>query len=237
MSERRYDEDEVAQIFERATEAQKASLPASRGGDGLTLAELQDVGREVGLTPELVERAARSLDSTSRPQDRKILGLPVGVGRTVEFDRPLTDAEWHRLVVDLRETFDARGKLGDQGAFKQWTNGNLQALLEPTPTGQRLRLKTRHGSAMSMMSTGLAMFGVTAAIWTAMMLRATPFDPTSFGVLVATGLGMFAAGALRLPAWARTRRRQMEDITQRLTLALTATPTTQDDSKRSPGSS
>lgn len=237
MSERRYDEDEVAQIFERATEAQKASLPASRGGDGLTLAELQDVGREVGLTPELVARAARSLDMRSRPQDRKILGLPVGVGRTVELDRPLTEAEWHRLVVDLRETFDARGKLSDQGAFKQWTNGNLQALLEPTPTGQRLRLKTRHGSAMSLMSTGLGMFGITAAIWMTMMLRAAPFDPSSFNALIATGLGLFAAGAFRLPAWARTRRRQMEELAQRLSQAVAAAPPAEEDPTRSPGSS
>lgn len=222
MRERRYSEDEVAQIFEHATEAQKASLPASRGGEGLTLAELQDVGREVGLPPELVARAARSLASAGQPHDRKILGLPVGVGRTVELDRPMTDAEWHQLVVDLRETFDARGKLSDQGAFKQWTNGNLQALLEPTPTGQRLRLKTRHGSAMSLMSTGLGMFGITAAIWTVMTFRGAPFDPSSFNALLATGLGLFAAGAIRIPAWARTRRRQMEEIAQRLTQSLTS---------------
>jgi len=30
-----------------------------------------------------------------------------GVGRTVDLERRLTDAEWDQLVVDLRETFDA----------------------------------------------------------------------------------------------------------------------------------
>ena len=236
MSERRYNEDEVAQIFERATEAQKRSLPASRGGEGLTLAELQDVGREVGLPPELVARAAQSLASAGRPYDRRILGVPVGVGRTVELDRPLTDAEWNQLVVDLRDTFDARGKLSDQGAFKQWTNGNLQALLEPTPTGQRLRLKTLHGSARSMMTTGLGMFGITTAIWVVMVLRAAPFDPTAFTTLIATGLGLLGVGALRIPGWARLRRRQMEEIAQRLTLSLERAPT-EDAPKRNPGSS
>mgnify|MGYP001185080400 CR=1 FL=1 len=236
MTERRYTEDEVAEIFERATEAQKSSLPASRSGEGLTLAELQEVGREVGLPPELVARAATALASRGQSHGRTILGLPIGVGRIVELDRALTDTEWHQLVVDLRETFDARGKVGEQGPFKQWTNGNLQALLEPTSTGQRLRLKTLHGSAMSMMTTGIGMVGVTAAVWAGLMFRATPFDPTAVTVLIATGLGLLGAGALRLPAWARERRRQMEEIAERLALTI-GRPPTDGPPRRNPGSS
>ena len=223
MSERRYSEDEVAEIFDRAT---KASLPASSTPEGLTLAELKDVGREVGVAPELVERAARSLDAKGTPRGRKVLGLPVGVGRTVELPRPLTDAEWHRLVVDLRETFDARGKLSEQGPFKQWTNGNLQALLEPSATGQRLRLKTLKGSAMSLMGTGLTMTGVTAAVMTAMFLRAAPFDANAMWTLFATGLAMLVAGAVQVPGWARERTRQMEEVMERVTLMVASSPPT-----------
>lgn len=224
VSERRYNEDEVAEIFARATEAQKASLPAARPADGLTLRELQEVGRDVGLPPDLVESAARSLDVIGQAHRRKLLGfIPIGVGRTVELPRPLTEAEWHRLVADLRETFDARGKLSEQGPFKQWTNGNLQALLEPTPDGQRLRLKTLKGSAMSMMGTGAMMLGITAAIWVSMMLRAAPFDADAFGVLMLTGLGLLIGGLVPLPSWARTRQRQMEEIVERLSLSTATT--------------
>jgi len=224
MSERRYSEDEVTEIFARATEAQKTSLPGGRPAEGLTLHELQEVGRDVGLPPELVERAARSLEMMGQAHRRKLLGfIPIGVGRTVELPRPLTDAEWHRLVSDLRETFDARGKLSEQGPFKQWTNGNLQALLEPSPDGQRLRLKTLKGSAMSMIGTGAMMFGITAAIWVSMMFRAAPFDGDTFGVLMLTGLGLLIGGLVPLPSWARTRERQMEEIVERLSLATTAT--------------
>jgi hypothetical protein len=237
MSERRYTEDEVAEIFERATDAQKAALPAAREGegDGLTLAELQAVGREVGLPPELVERAAKSLAMKAQAHDRMMVGLPVGVGRTVELDRPLTDAEWHRLVVDLRETFDARGKLSEQGPFKQWTNGNLQALLEPTTTGQRLRLKTLKGSAVSMMSTGLGMTGLSAAVMVALYLRASPFDAGALWAVFVTGVAMLVTGAFQVPGWARQRKRQMEEIAERLALAVSAPP--EDPPTRSPGSS
>lgn len=227
MSERRYSEKEVAQIFERATEAQQPALPArgSEGAsDGLTLSELQDIGREVGLPPELITRAAKSLTGKGMPQERMSVGLPVGVGRTIELERPLTETEWHQLVVDLRETFDARGKLSDQGPFKQWTNGNLQALLEPTPAGQRLRLKTLKGSAVSMMTFGLGMTGVTAAVMTALYFRAAPFDATTLWTLFTVGIGMLVAGAIQVPGWARRRRRQMEEIAQRVALMTASDP-------------
>ncbi|HUF75522.1 MAG TPA: hypothetical protein VMM35_04555, partial [Longimicrobiales bacterium] len=129
MSERRYGEQEVAEIFERATEAQKLTMRPRSPSEGLTLGELQEIGRDVGLSPDMVASAARSVGSGSASPRRTLVGLPIGVGRTVELDRPLTDDEWQQLVVELRETFDARGRLTDEGAFKQWTNGNLEILL------------------------------------------------------------------------------------------------------------
>ena len=236
MTERRYSDEEVAEIFERATEAQRSTLPTASSVDGLSLAELQEVGREVGLPPDIVARAAKSLATKGKTEGRMVVGLPVGVGRTVELPRPLTEAEWHQLVVDLRETFDARGKLSEQGPFKQWTNGNLQALLEPTPMGQRLRLKTFKASAMSMMSAGLGMVGVTASILTALYFRAVPFDADALWIVFTSGLGLLTAGAFQVPSWARLRSRQMEEVAERLTVSLISAPA-DDPPTRSPGSS
>ncbi len=140
MSERQYNDEEVAAIFQRASETEHAALSVRAEGKGLTLAALQDIGREVGISPEAISLAARSLDEAGRPASQRFMGLPIGVGRTVEFDQPLTDSDWERLVADLRETFEARGTVRYDGPFRQWTNGNLQALVEPTPNGHRLRL-------------------------------------------------------------------------------------------------
>ena len=224
MTERRYNDEEVAEIFQRATEAQKSTLPTSSSAEGTSLAELQEIGKEVGLPPDLVARAAQSLQTKGKVEGRLMAGLPVGVGRTIDLPRPLTEAEWHQLVVQLRETFDARGKLSEQGPFKQWTNGNLQALLEPTPTGQRLRLKSLKGSAMSMMSAGFGMVGITASILTVMYLRAVPFDADALWLVFTTGLGLLTAGALQVPSWARLRSRQMEEVAERLTVSLISAP-------------
>jgi hypothetical protein len=225
MSERRYDEDEVAEIFALASEAQvRSPSGGGKASEGLTLQELQEVGREVGLPPDLVAQAARTLDMAPQVHERKLLGLPVGVGRTVELARPLTDAEWHRVVADLRETFDARGRLSDQGPFKAWTNGNLQALLEPTATGQRLRLKTLKASAAGSINAGLAMTGVSAAILTVMYLRAVPFDANMLWTLFVIGIALLVSGALQVPGWASERERQMEAIVERVRLMAAGDP-------------
>jgi hypothetical protein len=220
MPDRRYSEEEVAAIFEKAAEAQQSARRHLAAGDGMTLADLQDIGRDVGIPTDLVTQAAKALDHGGRPGGRSYLGFPVGVGRTVELDRRLTEEEWEHLVVDLRETFDARGRVSSHGSLRQWTNGNLQALLEPTPSGHRLRLKTVRGNAIALMSAGLGFVGVSTVMLVVGAV-AGELGPTLGGVagVAAMGLGIFAMGALRVPTWARTRRQQMEGVAARLALA------------------
>jgi hypothetical protein len=225
MAERRYTEDEVAAIIRAAAEQQQASLgaPAATGDvgssttpvEGMTLAQIHEIGREVGIPAELVTRAAGALERKGRATERRLFGLPIGVGRTVPLQRRLSDEEWNQLVVDLRQTFDARGRLKEEGSFRQWTNGNLQALLEPTPTGHQLRLKTMKGDSSALITGGLAMLTVSAGIAIAAAFGGASLD--SAATLAVAGLAAFGFGAIRLPGWARRRRQQMEEIAARLT--------------------
>jgi hypothetical protein len=222
MTERRYSDEEVAAIFEQASTTERTGVPASPEGKGVTLAALQDIGREVGISPEAIAHAARALDHTGRPKSRTFMGMTIGVGQTVEFDRPLSDADWGQLVADLRETFEARGTVRYDGPFRQWTNGNLQALVEPTPSGHRVRLQTVKGDARALMTVGLVMLGMSVATLIAIGLTAGMAEAGSMaGLQAVLGLGMFGIGALRLPAWARRRKAQIDAVLARLTLSKT----------------
>ena len=149
MNKRRYSEAEVREIFElamRPRAAERAALPAT---EGLTLSDIQEIGGEVGLAPSDVERAAATLDARKlRAPRRTSLGMPIAVGRLVPLPRPLTDHEWDQLVAELRTTFQARGKVSSQGSLREWTNGNLHAMVEPGETGYRLRLGTLKSDAI-----------------------------------------------------------------------------------------
>src|SRR5256712_12113094 len=154
----------MAGIVRAAAEARQNPPQDVPRDEGLTLTDLQAIGREVGIAPDAVVQAAHALDVRLGAASRTFLGLPIGVARTVNLNRRLTDEEWERLVVQLREVFNARGRTRSDGSLRQWTNGNLQVLLEPTETGHRLRFGTLHGGARASIGAGFAVLGVTATV-------------------------------------------------------------------------
>ena len=214
--ERRFTEEEVAEILQNAAELEHSDKTLSRSSSGLTLSELNEIGREAGISPEALRRAVSRL-SVPDQRMRTMVGLPIGVGRTVELGRTVSDAEWDRLVVLLRETFDARGVIKNEGSFRSWNNGNLQILLEPGASGHRLRMSTFNQGAQSWMVGGVAMVAfaiimVLTGIFTG-TLASNGFG-NSGSLVAAIGAAVFAVGALRLPRWARTRQDQMNEIAE-----------------------
>lgn len=227
MPERRYSEEEVAAIFEQAAEAQQATRRHLPPGEGMTLANLQEIGREVGIPAELVTQAARSLDGGAAAPQRQLLGVPISAARTVELGRRLTEDDWNRLVVDLRQTFDARGNVRVDGAFRQWTNGNLQVLVEPGDGGDRIRMRTINANLQGALIGGVGAAVGSGVIVGMSILTQGGVDPKAWlgiGLMSVVGLGLFAFGALRLRVWARLRKRQMDGIAARLTMLSTPLP-------------
>ena len=225
MAERRYNDKEIAAIFRAAAEQEPQNPQREVARDeGLTLAELQAIGGEVGISSEAVAQAARAVDVRLGPASRTLLGLPIGVSRTVNLNRRLTDEEWERLVVQLREVFNARGRTRSEGSLRQWTNGNLQVLLEPTETGHRLRFGTVHGAARAAIGAGFGVLGIAAIVAVSGAIWGTLGEAMSgIALMAAAGVGMIVSGALRLPRWARLRERQMEALAARVTSSKTET--------------
>lgn len=219
--ERRYDEDEVREIFEAAAEAREAGLPAVSSGGGITLAELETIGEEVGLPAARVRQAARSLDARQSTEGalvprRTVMGVPYAVGRTVELARAATDEEWEILVAELRETFGARGKVEAFGRSRTWSNGNLEAHIEPTADGYRLRLSTLKGDAGARLIIGGAMVSMALLLLVALLLKGRAAEAFGLATFMG-GFGGLIAGstAVTLPRWASERERQMEYIAGR----------------------
>jgi hypothetical protein len=216
--ERRYTEEEVDAILKEAAEVQtsdRSLLPATHG---MTMSQLQEIAREAGISPDAVKLAARRLGSVPATSTTMFFGLPLGVGRTIELDRELTNHEWEQLVADLRVTFNARGVTRQEGSLRSWSNGNLQALLEPTATGQRLRLKTLHGGARMALQMGLITIGGSIVVAAVSAVKGTVGDPATLSSLVTmmlTGSAMLGFGTIPLPGWARRRRKQMDEIADR----------------------
>ncbi len=222
MTERRYDEDEVAEIFARATDERAGGgSPATGPHRGLTLRELESIAEEVGIAPERVAEAAHALDrrgQSGRP--RTLLGAPRSVRHDVPLPRPPTDDEWQRLLADLRETFEATGVVRSEGALRSWSNGNLQAHVEPHGDGWRLRMQTLKGEAGTVAGMG-TIFAVVGTLLTILALLDVPGRDLGVALAFMT-VGFAQLGWLRasLPRWAEEREHQMQEIAERFTALL-----------------
>jgi hypothetical protein len=232
MSEQRYSDDEVRKIFDLAAstgpaETEETSASPERSTDeGFTLAELQDIGREAGLEPDRIAKAAAALRgrpgagvraAVSMPR-QTAWGMPVAVGRMVELPRAPTDREWEMLVAELRNTFQARGRARSDGGLREWVNGNLTAAVEPSQTGYRLRMSTLKGDAMLLNVAGVG--SLAMALWTAMRGGSGPIgtdaDASAVMMFALIGIVALVVNYVRMPRWANTREGQMEYIADRL---------------------
>ncbi len=224
--ERRYQDDDSKEIFEAAATTGDSDRHALSSAKGFTLAELQEIGLEVGLAPERIADAATALELRRRALPRRrSFGMPISVGRIIDLPRAPTDREWELLLGELRETFHAQGKVGSSGSIRQWTNGNLHAYVEPTEAGYRLRLGTLKGTAPMTNMMGMAGMGMGMVLFGALLFTGNLADgfvgPVVFGAM---GAAAFVSNLLRLPRWARQRREQMEYIAARAQALIGSEP-------------
>lgn len=216
--ERRYAEEEIAEIFEAAATPAGSQRRAPSSADGLTLTELQAIGSEVGVAPDRIAAAASALDLRRGAHPRQThLGMPISVGRTVELPRAPTDREWELLVGELRNTFSAQGKDESRGNLRAWTNGNLHAYVEPTEAGYRFRLGTLKGDAVALNLSGIGGMLLAGIILPVLLFTGQSMEELfAPGLIGAMGAAVFAHNALRLPRWAHEREEQMEYIAERV---------------------
>lgn len=219
--DRRYDENEVRDIFARAARAEGTDSPAPPAREGLTLGELQEVGREVGLPPARIARAAAALDARSAEGGREAsLGAPVAVARVVELPRAPTDREWQVLVGELRESRDTAGRLMSHGGeTREWTDGRLHVFLEPSVGGHRLRLSARRRDEMEIVWLGAAAVAIGLVVLVTQALDGATFGPLLEtllpAVLALLGAGSLAGRTLRLRRWADETELEMARIAER----------------------
>lgn len=234
MDERRYRDDEVEAIFEAA--ASETPTPrGSRSSEGLTLTELQEIGREVGIDPTRIAEAARGLARVeAHDEPRTLLGVPYTVARSAELPRRPTDREWALVVSDLRQTFRASGTERIEGETRSWRNGNLHAFVEPSPDGYRIRLGSLKGNAVPVAAGGgiVLVFGLIALV--TLLVGGGDADIGSMLTLLGLGVGALGFNAVRLPRWRNERAHQMEGVMARTRALLEGEG--EGDPPRNPGS-
>ena len=213
--ERTYKDHEVRQILDLAIGEEDGSVQPLGSPDGMTLVQLQDVGREVGLPLERIAQAVAAFEGRGVAVARSTtLGLPTTVGRVVALPRSPSDREWELLVAELRTTFGAKGEITSHGGLREWSHGALHLFIEPTETGHRLRFTDSSAAVVGIVLGGL-LLAFALLILVVLLGKTDPGSrlavPAFFGLF---GGGLVAGSAISLPKWARKQETRMEHISQ-----------------------
>lgn len=118
-SDRRYTDQEVALVLSRATELEERKALVPAGSRGLTLRELQEIAKEVGLSPEVVAEAARGIQ-TRPPQS--VLGEPLSHRVVRAVPRRLGEAEMQRLMGLVEDQVEQTGTVTEALGTVRWTS-------------------------------------------------------------------------------------------------------------------
>jgi len=228
---RRYQDHEVREILDLAISREDASLPPLPARGGLTLGELQEIGQEVGMSPNRITEAVAAYESRGNTLPRTTAaGLPTSVGSIVALPRRPTDLEWERLIAELRTTFSGKGVVTSQGTLREWSSGTLHAFVEPTDTGYRLRMADSRAATLGVAVVfGGIFLAFATMIFVALLSKGDPglraIIPLLFGLV---GGGVTAVTAMGLPGWAREQEKRMEHI-RRYAVSLLAVPAPDDE--------
>jgi hypothetical protein len=221
-NERKFQDHEIRQILDLAIRqedgpAHDVGSAQSLGapGDGLTLVQLQEVGREVGLPPERIAQAVATFDRGGERLPRATtLGLSTSVGRMVPLPRNLTDREWELLVVELRTTFGVKGEARSEGNIREWTHAYLQVFVEPTPTGYRLRMVDSTAGIVGIVGSGLVL-AFALMIFGILLGKGSPGFLFAVPALIGLLGGVGIVGSVRfLLKWAPRQEERMEHLSR-----------------------
>ena len=150
-TERRYTEQELSLILRRATERQ--ALTPRAGGEGLSLAEIQEIAAEVGLSPEEVAVAAAQVRAEGAGRMTRAayeLTLPAELG----------EPEVEELFDAARDRTQSRGTVRREPGGSTWTSTDGFGItrVSVTSRGGRSTLtvsENRTGSAVGAVGGGV----------------------------------------------------------------------------------
>jgi hypothetical protein len=118
---RRYTDNEVALVLRRAAEIEESTGAA--GGGGLSLDDLKDIGREVGISPEAIAKAVASLERKGVASAGGLISGSSLVRRAVySVDGELSPEGIARLIRLVDERSDGAGEVTEALGSVRWTS-------------------------------------------------------------------------------------------------------------------
>jgi hypothetical protein len=206
MADRRYDEQQIGAILQRAGEIQ-AGLTPETDSQGVTLHDLQKVASEVGIEPHIVERAARELDT--KPATARLLDSKTSRMLDQTIEGSISEDQWDDVVMSLRQLASHTGTSSVHGTTREWTSGGDVSSITFTAQSRNDRTRFRllaDTSAASFLFTFLgSVLGFLLTIGTFAVMKKGGQEASVIAITVAA---MMATIFLLTSTWIRFWQRK-----------------------------
>jgi hypothetical protein len=154
-NERLFSDEEVALILRKATQLEGPG-GALETGDGLSLAEIQRIGREVGIRPEVVARAAALLQVDRPGRADRLLGGPAVYRAEREVVGAIAREDFGVVVDAVRRVTGESGTVSDVLNGLEWRSAGVAAL------AVTVRPRNGHTAVQVLANRGIARVGLYA---------------------------------------------------------------------------
>lgn len=118
MTERRYSDEEVAEILKLAVDTGGALV--QRGAEGLSLSEIQAIAEEVGIDTLRVESAALSLDVAESQRSAPILGTPIAPQYETRVEGDVSQDDFPEMLATIRRVMGRHGIPDERFGGLEW---------------------------------------------------------------------------------------------------------------------
>ena len=175
MSERTYSELDVADLIARAVERQQEARRRTPEV-GLTLDEVERIGRETGIDPAHLRAAAAEMDAAGRTLTRQTTTSDKHVGVERWIDAPLSPEGWEdgpsrtsrdHFGLSMASGMSSGGTVQQVGNAYEWQHTStlgVQTTVTASPRDGRTRLRMRQLVGMASPTVEGAAYGFLPAL-------------------------------------------------------------------------
>jgi len=228
VTERRYNEDEVALILRNAVDAGTEDVPAA-ASKGLSLSELKEIGAEVGIDAARLEAAATALDRRDVAQTGTVLRIPA----TMQLERVvgvrLEKDQLPRLLDVIRQELARQGIVEEVlGGFEWKARGGMGGrYVSIRPEGEQTRIRVLGNFRDSVMAMTLGVGPIAAAGTGALAAALGAATPLLILPIAIAGAAAVSLGPLRYML--NRERHSLDRVLDSLEQQLLESPQSPDD--------
>jgi len=162
-SNHRFNRDEISKILKRAAELEHKD-DIDDDSEGLTVKELQQVSKEVGLHPKYIQRALDELQAPAHLVSSNIFGGPFTYHLSNSASGGLTEKEWEDVVSEIRRIHGGIGKTSKLGNTYEWEQrkqevGYVPIALSPKKDHTKININASYNHYASIIYTFTGVFG------------------------------------------------------------------------------